>query len=145
MIYMSSDIADILTRLKLGKSLFKNQLFKTGITDTPSCNTCTRELGEDNTENIAHATFHCPFVATIVKEVTLSFFPSIKNHFHSRHIILVTITDKHMLYEGKSGHQIASINQLPPTSLRVDPIFNRLDLRFLKPKNFLDITMFSTK
>ena len=35
--------------------------------------------------------------------------------------------------------------QLPPTSLRVNPIFNRLDQIFLKPKIFLDTKMFSTK
>ena len=35
--------------------------------------------------------------------------------------------------------------QLPPTSLRVNPIFNHLDQRFLKPKNFLDTNFISTK
>ena len=56
-----------------------------------------------------HATFQCPFVATIITEICLAFFPSLKNHFHLRDIILATITDKHSLYEGKSGQQIASI------------------------------------
>ena len=55
--YICSDTADTLSRLKLGKTLFGNQLFRIGITDTPSCTTCLRELGTEISENITHATY----------------------------------------------------------------------------------------
>ena len=42
--YICSDTADTLSRLRLGKPIFGNQLFKIGITDTPSCTTCYKEL-----------------------------------------------------------------------------------------------------
>ena len=45
--YLGSDTADILTRLKLGKTLFGTQLYRCGIFDTPYCNTCLRELNEE--------------------------------------------------------------------------------------------------
>ena len=38
--FIGSNVADILTRLKLGKTLFGTQLYKCGITNTPFCKTC---------------------------------------------------------------------------------------------------------
>ena len=73
--YLGSDVADILTRLKLGKTLFGTQLHKCGITDTPNCNTCLRELGDEVPENITHATYHCEFVMTVINEIIGTFFP----------------------------------------------------------------------
>ena len=108
-IYISSDTADILSRLKLGKTLFKNQLFKIGLTDSSSCVTCLRELGTDIIENITHATYECVFVATIISEISSTFFPNLKEHFYLRDIILATVTNKHSLYEGKCGQQLAAI------------------------------------
>ena len=93
--YISSDTADVLSRLKLGKTLFGNQLFKIGLTDTPNCSTCERELGVEISENITHATYHCTFVATIIAEITSTFFPNITDHFVLRDIILATISNKH--------------------------------------------------
>ena len=107
--YISSDMADILSRFKLGKTLFKNQLFHIGITDTPSCNTCSREQGTDITENITHACYDCIFISSIISDVTTAFFPNIYNQFQQRDIILATITNNHPLYEGKIGQQLASI------------------------------------
>ena len=108
-IYISSDTADILSRLKLGKTLFKNQLFKIGLTDSSSCVTCLRELGTDIIENITHATYECVFVATIISEISSTFFPNLKEHFYLRDIILATVTNKHSLYDGKCGQQLAAI------------------------------------
>ena len=102
-------MADILSRFKLGKTLFKNQLFHIGITDTPFCNTCSRELGTDITENITHACYDCIFISSIISELTNAFFPNIYNQFQQRDIILATITNNHPLYEGKIGQQLASI------------------------------------
>ena len=108
-IYISSDIADILSRLKLGKTLFKNQLHHIGLTDTPFCGTCLKELGLEITENLTHSIYECPFVATIISEIISTFFPNMRGHFLLREIILATTTDKHFLYEGKYGQQVASI------------------------------------
>ena len=102
-------MADILSRFKLGKTLFKNQLFHIGITDTPFCNTCSRELGTNITENITHACYDCTFISSIISEITSAFFPNINNQFQHRDIILATITNTHPLYEGKIGQQLASI------------------------------------
>ena len=107
--YICSDTSDILSRLKLGKTLFGNQLFKIGITDTPSCNTCYRELGTEISENITHATYDCTFVSTIISEITNTFFPDTTNTFPLRDIILATTTNTHPLYEGTTGRQLMAI------------------------------------
>ena len=107
--YLSSDTADVLSRLKLGKTLFGNQLSRIGITDTPFCHTCLKEMNVEIPENITHATYECTFVATIIAEITSTFFPNIKGHYYLRDIILATITNKHPLYEGKDGQQLASV------------------------------------
>jgi hypothetical protein len=52
--YVSCDTADILSRLKLGKTLFRNQLHHIGITDTPFCNICIRENNTEITETLTH-------------------------------------------------------------------------------------------
>ena len=75
--YISSDMADILSRLKLGKTLFRSQLNKISLSDTPFCTTCTRELNIDCSENITHATYHCSFVSIIISEITNTFFPNL--------------------------------------------------------------------
>ena len=107
--YISSDAADVLSRFKLGKTLFKNQLFHIGITDTPFCNTCFKELGLEITENITHATYECTFVSKIISEISSVFFPNMHKHFHIGDIILATISDMHNLYEGIFGQQLAAI------------------------------------
>ena len=107
--YLSSDIADVLSRLKLGKTLFGNQLCKIGLTDTPFCNTCLKEMHTEIPENITHATYECTFVATIIAEITSTFFPNMRGHYYLRDIILATTTNKHILYEGNYGQQLASV------------------------------------
>ena len=106
---MCSDTADTLSRLKLGKTLFGNQLFKIGFTDTPSCTTCYRELGTEIPENITHATYDCIFVSTIIGEITNTFFPNTNDHFFLRDIILATTTTTHPLYEGTPGRQLMAV------------------------------------
>ena len=107
--YICSDTADILSRLKLGKTLFGNQLFKIGITDTPSCTTCHRELGTEISENITHATYDCTFVSKIISKITNTFFPNTINTFPLRDIILATTTNTHSLYEGTIGRQLMAV------------------------------------
>ena len=107
--YLGSDTADILTRLKLGKTLFGTQLYRCGISDTPYCNTCLRELNEEISENITHATYECEFVSTVVNEILKTFFPHIAVTFTIQDILLSTITDKHPLFTGKTGQLLASL------------------------------------
>ena len=107
--YLGSDAADILTRFKLGKTLFGTQLFRCGISDTPFCNTCLRELDEEIPENITHATYACDFVAPVVNKVIKTYFPHSETTFTIPDIILATITDKHTLFTGKTGQLLASL------------------------------------
>ena len=102
-------MADILSRFKLGKTLFKNQLFHIGITDTPFCNTCSRELGTNITESISHACYDCRFISSIISELTSTFFPKINTQFQQSDIILATITNKHPMYEGNIGQRLVAI------------------------------------
>ena len=107
--YLSSDTADVLARLKLGKTLFGTQLFKCGISDTPYCYTCVRELNEEIPENITHATYECELVATVVDEILDTFFPHTNNAFDIGDILLATVENKHPLYSGKTGQLLASL------------------------------------
>ena len=68
-----------------------------------------KELDSEISENIAHATFECTFVATIISEITSTYFPNLKSHFHLRDIILATITNKHSFYEGTDGQQLVAL------------------------------------
>ena len=54
-------------------------------------------------------TYECTFVATIIAKITSTFFPNMNGHFHLRDIILATISNKHTLYEGGDGQQLASV------------------------------------
>ena len=107
--YLGSDIADTLTRLKLSKTLFGTQLQKCGLADHPYCKTCIKELGVEIPENITHATFECVFVAAVINTVNCTFFPENNNTFHNRDILLAIIEDKHPLYTGRVGQQLASL------------------------------------
>ena len=108
-IYLGSDTADILTRLKLGKTLFGTQLEKCGILDNPYCATCLRELNEEYPENIAHATYDCGSVKAVINSVLDAFFPNCNEIFYNRDILLAIIEDKHHYYTGKIGQCLASL------------------------------------
>ena len=107
--YIGSDVADTLTRLKLGKTLFGTQLYKCGLTDNPFCNTCVKELDEEIPENLTHATYECRFVADIVLCIQNTFFPNINTIFHNRDTLLAVTEDKHPLYAGNTGQLLASL------------------------------------
>ena len=72
--YLDSVSADHLTRLKLGKTLFNNQLCAIGITDDNYCATCEREYNKFTIEDYKHAMYHCPAVQTIRLEIHNTFF-----------------------------------------------------------------------
>ena len=52
--YISSEIACKITRLKLGKTLFGNQLPHIGSDETTFCKTCIRETQTETVEDLAH-------------------------------------------------------------------------------------------
>ena len=107
--YIDSASADHLTRLKLGKTLFNNQLFIIGLMDNNFCNTCTREYNEEIIEDYRHALFQCPAIQTIIGEISSTFFPNIAHNFNISEILTSINTDKHNLYKGPIGQELASL------------------------------------
>ena len=107
--YLDSTSSDILSRLKLGKTLFNNQLFKIGLTDTNSCNICTREYDNDSTEDYRHALYQCPAVQTIIVHLITTLFPDITTNFTISDIPISTNKDKHILYKGPTGIELTNL------------------------------------
>ena len=107
--YLDSKSADSLTRLRLGKTLFKNQLLAIGLVDEDSCLTCSREYNQNTTEDYHHALFYCPAVQTVLKSIIYTFFPNPTNPFNTSDILLSTNSDKHTLYRGPIGQELASL------------------------------------
>ena len=100
---MSSEIACKVTRLKLGKTLFGNQLPHIGSDETTFCKTCLRETQTETIEDLTHATFSCPHTQAIITEITQHFFPNIEHTLSHKDIILSCIDNLHVHYEGKPG------------------------------------------
>ena len=107
--YLDSTGADHIARLKLGKTLFNNQLFAIGLLDENNCNTCIREYNQEETEDYKHALFHCPAVQDIIHNITCTFFPNINNTFKIAEILISSNTDKHSLYKGVVGRELANL------------------------------------
>ena len=107
--YTSSEIACTLTRFKLGKTLFGNQLPHIGSEDTIYCKTCLRETQTETVEDLVHATFMCPHVKTIIHAVSAHFFPNNTHTYTPKDIILSCISDLHKLYGGKPGQILYSL------------------------------------
>ena len=107
--YIDSTGADHIARLKLGKTLFNNQLFAIGLLDEKNCNTCIREYNQEETEDYKHALFHCPAVQTIIQCITRTFFPDTTYKFNIAEILISTTTDKHNLYKGVIGQTLVNL------------------------------------
>ena len=107
--YLDSSHADFLARLKLGKTLFNNQLSAIGLIDDKACETCAREYELITTEDYQHALFHCPAVQTVIRKITETFFPNTNNVFTISDILLSVTKDKHPLYKGPDGQELASL------------------------------------
>ena len=97
--WQDSTSADILTRLKLGKTLFNNQLFSIGLIDENTCKTCTKEYNLNITEDYKHALFHCPAVQNAIRDITNTFFPNQTKSFNISDILLSITSDKHNLFQ----------------------------------------------
>ena len=107
--YLDSTSADYLTRLKLGKTLFRNQLFAIGLTDENNCLTCHREFDQSTIEDYKHALFQCPAVQPIIEHIKSTFFPNLTLTFSITDILVSTNSDKHKLYKGPVGQQLVSL------------------------------------
>ena len=107
--YLDSTSADYLARLKLGKTLFNNQLFAIRLIDDDACKTCQREYNQSTTEDYQHALFQCPAVQYIVQKITNTFFPNQTTIFNVSDILLSTTSDKHNLYKGPIGQELVSL------------------------------------
>ena len=107
--YLSSDVSDTLTRFKLGKTLFGNQLYKCELSDHPFCKTCLRELDEEIPESILHATYDCMFASAIISDVQKTFFPQNNTTFSVGDILLANVENTHPLYTNKTGQLLSSL------------------------------------
>ena len=107
--YLDSTSSDYLSRLRLGKTLFNNQLYTIGLIDENTCNTCTREYTERTTEDYQHALFQCPAVQTVIRNITNTFFPNETNSLNISDILVSINSDKHKLYKGPVGQELASL------------------------------------
>ena len=107
--YQSSDASDILSRLKMGKTLFNNQLHHIGMEDSPFCKNCLRESNTETSEDMKHALHTCPSIQHLMSHVTQTFFPNINHTFSCKDTIMAVMDDIHPLYEGKAGHTLASL------------------------------------
>ena len=107
--YLDSANADHLSRLKLGKTLFKNQLHTIGITDDNFCDTCTREFNESVTEDYRHAMFDCPTVQTIINSIKSTFFEHTSSKFTIADILLSVEHSQHNNLKEIGGIETASL------------------------------------
>ena len=107
--YLSSDASDILSRLKMGKTLFNNQLHHIGREDSPHCKNCLRETNTETHEDMKHALHSCPTIQHLMSHIIQMFFPNNNHTFSSKNTILSIMEDFHPLYEGKAGHTLASL------------------------------------
>ena len=107
--YLDSTSADHLSRLKLGKTLFKNQLYKIGITDDQHCITCKKEFNSEVTEDYKHAMFLCPAVMSIINDIKRIFFPTFTTNFDIADILLSVDQNKHKQDGWKDGWEIINL------------------------------------
>ena len=107
--YLDSTNADYLSRLRLGKTLLNNQLSAIGLIDENTCNTCKREYNQNTTEDYRHALFLCPAVKIVINSIISTFFPNLGTHLNITDILLSITTDKHKLYRGHIGQELASL------------------------------------
>ena len=65
-IYIDSNLADHLSRLRLGKTLLNAQLYHSNLKDDPHCEICKQQINEEIPEDYKHALYTCPNTKKIV-------------------------------------------------------------------------------
>ena len=107
--YLDSASADHLSRLKLGKTLFKNQLHAIGIIDENVCTTCTREYNISTTEDYKHALFSCPAVQNVTNSINNTFFYNTNTDFDISDILLAVNTKKNQPFKEDKGNVFTNL------------------------------------
>ena len=72
-----SDINDVLTRIKLGKTLYGQQGVHAGVLEDPWCPTCKEEDDLEIEDSLAHSNYSCPHVFRIIEDMSKYFFETI--------------------------------------------------------------------
>ena len=84
---------------------FNNSLHSYNQVDTPFCNTCTKELNEEHTEDYLHTNYTCSSTQTVINETTTVFFPEIDTPFDKkRHPTGHTCWQTHTLQRKNRPH-----------------------------------------
>ena len=80
-----------------------------GVLDENTCNTCKREYNQNTTEDYQHTLFLCPAVQIVINSIIGTFFPNLRNPLNVNDILLSVTSDKHKLYKGHIGQELASL------------------------------------
>ena len=78
-----SDTNDILTRIKLGRTLYGPQGVHAGVLEDPWCSLCKDEDNLEIEDSLAHSNYSCPHIFLIIRDVSKYFFvttPTIKDY-----------------------------------------------------------------
>ena len=68
-----SDINDVLTRIKLGRTLYGPAGVHAGVLDDPWCSTCQQEDNLEIEDSLVHSLFSCPHMFNIIEGITKYF------------------------------------------------------------------------
>ena len=68
-----SDINDVLTRIKLGRTLYSPPGVHTGVLDDPWCSTCQQEDNLEIEDSLLHCLFSIPHMLNIIEGITKYF------------------------------------------------------------------------
>ena len=72
-----SDINDILTRIKMGRTLYGQQGVHAGVLDDPWCTTCKQEDDLEIEDSLVHSNYSCPHVFNIIEGISKYFLETI--------------------------------------------------------------------
>ena len=72
-----SDANDILTRIKLGRTLYGQQGVHAGVLDDPWCSLCKEEDDLEIEDSLAHSNYSCPHVFRIIRDMSKYFLVTI--------------------------------------------------------------------
>ena len=67
---LPSEANDVLTRIKLGRTLYGNSGVHAGILDDPWCTNCVREDNKETEDSLFHSLYNCPHVFKIIQALT---------------------------------------------------------------------------
>ena len=68
---LPSEANDVLTRIKLGRTLFGKAGVHAGILEDPWCQICLREDNKETEDTLLHSLYACPHVYKIILSLTI--------------------------------------------------------------------------